>query len=145
MSPRPFAPSTTLAAHSSLGALSESLRNRIAHLIEEAGEHGLIGDEVRAALADGATKDGSINTRFSELERAGVICRNGDTRPGASGREQLILRASRYATIMPVARRKRTAFLEGMIYATKIVKASEDLSVAKKKLKEALIKAAVRK
>lgn len=145
MSLRPHAPSTTLSAHRSLGGLSELLRERILALIEASGERGVIGDEVREALAGSSIKDGSINTRFSELERQGLICRNGDCRPGASGRQQLVLRAGRFAVESPVLKTKRTAFLEGMIYASKIVMKAEDLKVAKSQLKVALFKTATRK
>lgn len=149
MTTRPMAPATTLAAYRALK--SEKLRDQILELIEAAGAEGLIGDDVREVFADSDVKDGSINTRFSELERAGLICRNGDTRPGASGRQQLILRSARFAA--PVApsgthpaagKRRRSAFLAGLMYAAKMAATASDLPTLKSTLKHELLKAAKR-
>lgn len=133
--------STTLAAFRSLK--HDSLREEVLDLIERAGERGLIGDEVRGHFAGRGFKDGSINTRFSELERAGAICRNGDTRAGASGRQQLVLRSAEFATkaLGTPAKHKRTGFLAGLIYAAKIVAKHPDLASVRAEIKAELIKA----
>lgn len=142
MSIRPLAPATTLAAHKSAGTVAERLREQILALIAASGAHGVIGDEVRAAFPD-TVKDGSINTRFSELERAGLIVRNGDTRPGASGRQQLVLRSAEFGATS--ARRvRKTAFLAGLMYGAKLVAAAKDLDTAKAGLRSALLTTAKR-
>lgn len=140
MSILPLAPATTLAAHKVAGSVAERLREQILTLIKGAGEFGMIGDEVRMAFPD-TVKDGSINTRFSELERKGLIVRNGDTRPGLSGRQQLVLRSAEFGT--PSAGRvRKSAFLAGLMYGAKLVSAAEDLKAARTALREALVKTA---
>lgn len=137
MSIRPAAPATTLSAHKTVGSVAEHVREHILAMLEVAGETGLIGDEVRAAFPD-TVKDGSINTRFSELERAGLIVRNGDTRPGASGRQQLVLRLARFGT--PSARKvRKTAFLAGLMYGAKLLARADSLENARQQMKHALI------
>jgi len=134
---------TTLASFKSLKP--ENLREEVLELITAAGTRGVIGDEVRAHFDGRGLKDGSINTRFSELERAGLICRNGDTRAGGSGRQQLVLRDACFGTPLAtssLASMKRTGFLAGLMYAAKIVATSADLPTVKLKLKGELIKAA---
>lgn len=134
---------TTLASFKSLK--HENLRDEVLELIQAAGERGLIGDEVRSHFEGRGFKDGSINTRFSELERLGLICRNGDTRAGASGRQQLVLRCSTFGTTPTAtspAAHKRTGFLAGLMYTAKLATTSADMGELKLKLKGELIKAA---
>lgn len=142
MSIRPPAHATTLAAHKTAGTVAERLREQILTLIAASGAHGIIGDEVRASFPD-TVKDGSINTRFSELERACLIVRNGDTRPGASGRQQLVLRSAEFGTAS-VGKVRKTAFLAGLMYGAKLVAASKDMEAARARLKAALLTTAKR-
>lgn len=135
---------TTLASFKSLK--HENLREEIHELIMAAGARGLIGDEVRSHFDGRGFKDGSINTRFSELERLGLICRLGDTRAGASGRQQLVLRDATFGVSLmsatSTAAIKRTGFLAGLMYAAKLATTSADMGELKLKLKGELIKAA---
>lgn len=72
-----------------------TLERMVANAIAKAGPNGLISDEVRAIFPELAYS--SVTARFAALERRGVITRRGDTRPGNSGRPQLIMRADQNA------------------------------------------------
>jgi hypothetical protein len=61
-------------------------------VIEEYGPQGCISDEVRHALPDLAYS--SVTARFRALIDKGLISVNGETRPGASGRQQRVMRVS---------------------------------------------------
>lgn len=71
------------------------LEGMVAEAISKAGPDGLTSDEVRALFPDLAYS--SVTARFASLERRGVITRRGDTRPGKSGRKQLVMRADQFA------------------------------------------------
>jgi hypothetical protein len=144
MTLRAPAPSTTLAAFASLKGTA-SLREQILEVIEAAGADGLIGDEVRDLLLARNMKDGSLNTRYSELERAGLIVRMGDTRLAKTGRQQLVMRHAKFCTEAPAraaAKLKKTGFLAGLMYAARIVAKSDDLASAKRSLRSELLKVA---
>lgn len=142
---RHSAPLTTLAAHSGSKSLAGTLREEVYQLILASGARGMIGDVVLDHFSGRVLKNGSINTRFSELEREGLIVRDGDTRPGKSGHQQLVMRAAEFASTAPrVSGRKlkRSGFLAGLMFAGKIAAESPDILVLKKRLREELIKAA---
>lgn len=139
--------STTLTAHRSIKATIGPLREQVLEVIDGFGSEGCIGDQVRAVMLSRDMKDGSLNTRYSELEDAGLIFRNGEKRPAATGRMQLVMRHSRWADSTPrVAgpKPKRNPFLEGMKHATKIMLEADSLETAKIYLKRELRKAARR-
>lgn len=124
--------STSLAAYHSLH--SAPIRDKITALIEASGSSGLIKDEVCELLPELAGANGTITSRFSELERGGLIFRAGDTRPGASGRAQKVMRSIRYSATtpsVPLKKPKKNPFLEGMIFAAKTIVKQSDLSNAK--------------
>lgn len=91
---------TTRAAYRSLAV--GTLREQILDIIEAAGPAGCIHDDVREVFSMSSTKDGTLNTRYSELERDSKIFRSGDTRPGKSGKEQLVMRHANYAASLGV-------------------------------------------
>lgn len=147
MTIRALAPATTMAAHTGSRALASSLREEIYQLILASNTHGMIGDEVLEQFAGRGLKNGSINTRFSELERAGLIVRDGDTRPGKSGHAQLVMRAAEFASSSPASpagKLKRSGFLAGLMFAGKIVAESPDMAALKARLRDELVKAANR-
>lgn len=92
---------TSMAAYRSLGAGIVSLAERIADFIESCGIDGAISDDVFAHLSSYGRNDSSITTRYSELEKVGVIYRAGDTRPGKSGRQQQVMRHVKYKAVKP--------------------------------------------
>lgn len=143
----PVAP-TTRAAFTSITPALSGIRARVLEVIEAAGADGLIGDEVRARLLAAGMKDGSLNTRYSELEKAGLIFRNGDTRLAATGRQQLVMRSMRYATeVEPITgkgKRRRSPFLSGLMWAAKVVLEAGEYEAAKKALRSEIVKAAAR-
>lgn len=139
------AAATTLASFRSLKA--GPLRAQILSLIEGYGAAGCIGDQVRAEFSSTDIKDGSLNTRFSELENAGLIFRNGDTRAGASGKQQLVMRHAKFADeelVKRPPRKSRNPFLAGMIFATKTMLKAGDFASAKAALSIEIRKAAKR-
>jgi len=133
-----------------------SLRERVLEIIESYGEDGCIQDDVIATFRKGLSSDesntGRVTGRFSELEDAGLIVRLGDTRRGASGKQQLIMRAAVYAKTVtaapskPVGRKskqKRNPFLKGMMHVAKVLIKQPDFgTAARAALKAELIKAA---
>lgn len=74
----------------------------------------------------------------------GLLVRNGDTRKGTSGRQQLVMRSAEFGTASARHSRKRAAFLAGMMYAAKILAKSDSLDAAKGQIRTALIKTAAR-
>lgn len=123
---------TTLAAFKALKV--NPLREEILDHIRMYGINGCIGDDIRSLYDSEVYKDGSLNTRYSELERAGFMFRNGDTRPGSSGRQQLVMRHVRFADEVPIARpgkKHPNPFLAGMIHAAKTMIAAGDYTAAK--------------
>lgn len=142
MSIRPPSTSTSIAAHKASRGLAEALREQILGQIQESGSSGLIWEDIRATFPE-TVKDSSINARFSELERKGLIVRNGDTRPGASGRQQLVMRSAEFGVAME-RKVHKTAFLAGLMYGAKIVAAAKSLEEAKAKMRSALLTTAKR-
>lgn len=140
--------STSRAAfHSITGPTAESLRSVILEIIEEAGVRGCIMDEVFDKFPESYRPGGTISSRFSELEEAGHIFRNGDTRPGDSGRQQKVMRHVNYLDEVPAAKlpkARANPFLAGMVHAAKLVVAAEDLARAKSALGAEIRKVAKR-
>lgn len=101
-------PATSLAAFASLSI--GPLKEKIFNFIESAGERGVISDDVFKYLkSEGGKNDSSVTTRFSELERAGLIYRAGDTRTGDSGRQQMVMRSIEHIAAHPAVVSKEPA------------------------------------
>ena len=124
------------------------LRDRVFDVIHSHGAAGCIGDDVIAHFTKtDKTNTSAFTARFSELVTEGRIVRLGDTRIGASGKQQLVLRATEFtAGKTPAATRKagKTGFLAGLMFAAKIVVKHEDMAEVKAELKRELLKAARR-
>lgn len=139
-------PATSMAAYHSIA--TTDLEQKVLDVIDTAGATGCISDQVRACYPH--LSYSSITARFSSLEKKGQIYRAGDTRPGTSGRQQQVMRLAKYKTAVPVVKppklpaKKRSGFMKGLMYATRIVLAEPDLHAAKKALKKELLKAAGR-
>ncbi|MFK3741047.1 hypothetical protein [Massilia sp. TN1-12] len=135
---------TSLAALHSIDMTE--LEQKVLDTIGGAGARGCISDEVRAAYP--LLSYSSITARFAALEKKGAIYRAGDTRRGDSGRRQQVMRLAAYAATVPrtkplaVPKKKRSGFLKGLMYATRIVINEPDLHSAKKALRKELLKAA---
>lgn len=142
------AATTTVAALRSAAPMISGIKAQVLEVLEAAGPGGLIGDEVRDVLLSRGMKDGSLNTRYSELEREGLIFRNGDTRAAKTGRSQLVMRHSVYASLVaPVVtagKRRRSPFVSGLMHAARIVRDAGTVEEARALLREELIKAARR-
>lgn len=129
--------STSMEAFRSLSV--GTLREEILELIEAYGEDGCISDDLLSHFpTEDRQSSSTITSRFSELEREGLIFRNGDTRPGRTGRQQKVMRHIKYREMVldvPIDKgKKRSPFVKGVIFAAKIVAASSDFGEAKKKL-----------
>ena len=123
------------------------MRDRVYDVIESYGEHGCISDEVFTYFATITnTNTGRITGRYSELENDGRMIRLGDTRIGISGKQQLVMRATKFTPKAVKASKKvnKTGFLAGLMFAARILVAAESLASAKANLKRELIKAAKR-
>jgi hypothetical protein len=137
-------PATSTAANNSLD-LNE-LEQLVLDVIEGAGATGCISDEIRGTYPD--LSYSSITARFAALEKKGAIYRAGDTRSGKSGRKQLVMRMASFSTAVPrskpppAPKKKRSGFLKGLMYATRIVLNEPDLHSAKKALRKEIVKAA---
>ena len=133
---------TSLAAYHSLD-LSE-LEKMVLVVIEGAGADGCISDDVRAAYP--SLSYSSVTARFASLESKGLILRAGDTMPGESGRQQKVMRHSKYFSITPMVKikRKPPGFLAGMMYATRVMMKASDLNDAKRAMIGELKKASTR-
>lgn len=135
--------STSRAAYHSLPRTD--LEEKVLAVIAACGVDGCISDDIRKTYPD--LSYSSVTARFSALETKGQIFRAGDTRPGASGRQQKVMRSSEYAAttpILPAVKKAKNPFLAGMIYATRIVLKEADLTGAKLALRKELLKAAKR-
>jgi len=138
--------STSLAAYHSI-SMTE-LEERVLEVIEASGMDGCISDEVQACYPK--LSYSSVTARFSSLEKKGLIYRNGDTRPGVSGRQQQVMRLGKYKGMVPVVRPpkpvkvKRSGFLNGLMYAARLMLAAPDLEEAKRQMKKEILKAAKR-
>ena len=86
---RTDSPSTSIEAGYSVD--TTTLERMVHDEIKLAGEKGLIADDLLHMFSDFPYS--SITARFSELERKGLIQRNGDKRKGKSGRSQLVMTA----------------------------------------------------
>lgn len=137
---------TSRAAYKTVGPMVSALQAEILDLLHLAGPKGMIADEVRAKLLSLSMKDGSLNTRYSELERKGLLFRNGETRKGTSGRMQMVMRAAEFAESVPIVapglKPRRNPFLSGLMFAASLVAKSTDLKEARNSLRVELIKAA---
>ena len=139
--------STSIAAFHTAAILP--MRERVFEIIDSYGVDGCIADDVIEQFHKSETMNTSaITARFSELVRDERVIRCGDTRMGASGKQQLVMRSAAHATSFPAPKvrkvRKKTGFLAGMLYATKILIAASDLTEAKRVMKKELIKASKR-
>lgn len=72
---------TSVAAFKALKTGSV-LRDEILEAILSFGKDGCIGEQIRARYDNDLYRDSSLNARYSELERRGLIYRNGETGPG---------------------------------------------------------------
>lgn len=138
---------TSLAAFHSLH--TGPIKDKLIEIIEGYGPTGCICDELLSFFpSDERRNAGSVTGRFIELERDGRIFRNGDTRPGLSGREQMVIRHPKFkgSPCIPhvKARTKKNPFLDGLRYAAKIMMSSSDLTIAKMRMRDELLKAATR-
>lgn len=138
-------PATSTAAHRSLD-LNE-LEQKVFDVIEAAGATGCISDEIRGTYPE--LSYSSITARFASLEKKGAIYRAGDTRSGKSGRQQLVMRLASFSASVPRVKppapprkKKRSGFLAGLMYATKIIINEPDFHSAKRALRKELLKAA---
>jgi len=136
-------PATSTAAHRSLDLTD--LEQRVLDVIEAAGATGCISDEVRGTYPE--LSYSSVTARFASLENKGAIYRAGDTRSGKSGRQQLVMRMASYSSAVPKVNppaptKKRSGFLKGLMYATKIIINEPDFVSAKKALRKELLKVA---
>lgn len=125
------------------------IRDRVYEVIEMYGADGCITDDVIAFFKKtDKTNTGRITGRFSELVAEGRIVRVGDTRKGASGKQQMVMRASKFVSpsMIPAMSKKvrKTGFLAGLMYAAKIVVKASDMNEAKKQLKSELLKVSKR-
>lgn len=124
--------STSLTAYKSLDVTARE--QTVLDVIEAFGKDGCIYDEVQAALPH---LPNSVSGRFLTLERKGKIYRNGETRPGNSGNPQKVMRHIKYLGVvpmLPIVKKKRTAFQAALIYAAKLILKAETLTDAKKAL-----------
>lgn len=133
---------TSIAAHKVLK--KAPIRDRILEILADAGSRGCVSDEILCHFPSDM-KTGSINGRYSELERDGLIFRDGE-RVGFTGRMQTVWKLSIYSptAIKPIAVSKKNPFIEGIKYAAKLIIASSDLNEAKRKLHTELSKAVKR-
>ena len=137
-------PTTSMAALHSIDMTE--LEQKVLETIGAAGARGCISDEVRAAYP--LLSYSSVTARFAALETKGAIYRAGDTRRGDSGRQQQVMRLASYSITVPrtkppvVPKKKRSGFLKGLMYATRIVLNEPDLHEAKKALRKEIMKAA---
>lgn len=127
---------TTLDAYHALDA--STIKARILLIIRGYGSIGCNYDQIKSHFAGEGLKDGTINTRFSELEREGLIFRRGDVLSGDSGHAQLVLRHSdfkneqeRQTPGLTASPRRRTGFLAGLEYASKLLQDSSDVAAAR--------------
>lgn len=127
---------TTLDAYHALD--TSTIKSRLLRVIKAYETSGCNYDQIKGHFAGEGLKDGTINTRFSELERDGFIFRRGDVRSGDGGRAQLVLRHSDFKTEeerqnpgLTVAPLRRTGFLAGLEYASKLLQASSDVVAAR--------------
>lgn len=79
----PHAPDTSRAAAASIAKAAASIRAKTFCLVRDAGERGLIGDDVATALGLHVTQ---VRSRLSELHADNLIADSGFRRRGASGR-----------------------------------------------------------
>jgi hypothetical protein len=129
--------STSLAAYRSID-LSE-LESKVIEVIECSGIDGCISDEIRVVYP--SLSYSSITARFASLEEKGEIFRNGETRPGKSGRQQKVMRHASFATAVLTtssSKAKHGAFVRGMMVAAKIVLKAGDYGSAKAELAKEL-------
>ena len=68
------------------------LKQRILGILSSAGGAGATHAEIRLHFVGEDRADGTINTRYSELARDGLINAAGDTRISPKGRDQLVWR-----------------------------------------------------
>lgn len=137
------AAATSVAAAKSVNMTH--LEEVVLEVITKTSFDGCISDEIQGALPH--LSYSSVTARFKSLEERGEIVREGDTRPGVSGRQQYVIRATTYATGVKVAipkKVKRSAFLAGMMFAIRTVVKASDLAAAKAALAVELRKAAMR-
>ena len=139
--------STSIAAYHSAPIIP--LRDRVEEVIRSFGVTGCITDDVIAHFAKTEkTNTGRITGRFSELVNLGKVVRLGDTRPGVSGKQQLVMRHADFVLpglVPAIPRRgKKNPFLEGMKFAAKVVLRNSDLDAAKRDLRNELLKVATR-
>ena len=83
-------PDTSKEAAESLGDLTD-LENKVYEAIASYGAEGCIADEVLVRLPGMAWK--SVSPRFRPLKDKGYVVNTGEKRKGASGRNQIVLRA----------------------------------------------------
>lgn len=124
-----------------------TLQDEILELIEAAGPHGCISDDLRTALVGTNTRDGTRTARCTELLDLGHIFRAGDTRLGLSDRRQLVMRHSKYAATTPMVfttKKGKNPFLEGLKFAARTILKAGDFPSAKAALAVELRKAASR-
>ena len=119
---------TSVTALSASRTRIATVKSQVLTIIESAGVHGCISDEI-VKYFPSSLKTGTINTRYSELEREGLIFRAGDTRPGKSGCQQTVWRSCAWkplvrATAAPKPK-KKTGFMAGLVYAAKIAMAAD--------------------
>jgi hypothetical protein len=82
-------PSTSKAAAASVD--TERLYEAVTAAIRTFGENGCTIDELLAAMP--GYNYNAVSPRIAPLERKGLVVRNGDTRRGVSGRQQLVIRS----------------------------------------------------
>lgn len=123
---------TSLAAFKSIETELTELEQKVLDVISYYGEEGCISDQVRGSFPE--LSYSSVTARFASLELKGVICRNGDTRAGMSGRQQQVMRVAKYAkkVAVPLEKKAINGFDKGIIYCAKMIAKASDLKEAKK-------------
>lgn len=83
---------TSIAAAEAIAAAAPTLRGRVYAVIVAAGESGATREEVVTATGIALQ---TVCGRANELLEQGLIFDSGRTRPGKSGRQQVVLAARR--------------------------------------------------
>jgi hypothetical protein len=111
---------TSIAAYRSLDL--PELEQTVLDIIESFGKDGCTVSEIE--MAHPHIEYQTLSPRFAPLERKGLLYRAGDSRKGASGRLQRVLRHIKYTSVVPVIAPKKVKgnpFYEGMKFAAKVV------------------------
>jgi hypothetical protein len=79
------------------------MRDRIVEIVEAYGVDGCIMDDLQDSLGGSDAQNSTISGLVTPLVKMGELYRNGDTKVGRSGRDQLVLRHKSFASVVPPA------------------------------------------